>query len=650
MIFIIAACVPPTEQEYFEINVDYSDPGLRKILELEVRQELDSLLLFVSHPNPTYRLITAKSFASFQAPEAIDSMVKLLNDPFIEVKTAAAFTLGQIGAPSSADELLKAFSQQDSIDVNNTFNNAVLEAMGKIGPESYLNAIATVNTYRSSDTLLVLGQAHAIYQYGLRSIFDPEGDKTMVKFVTGNYPLSVQKIAAQYFFRFENANIDETKFQLLKVMKEHKDPDVRMALATAITRKGYQDLQSEILDFYSTEKDYRVKCNILRQIHKYPYISIVENVLREISNVNEKVGLCAAEYLMENGNGYDAPVYLDYVKSDLNPFIKIKVYQSLMKNSGRGSGSRYTATAALKEMALDESLNQYVRAEALIGLAEDYRSTPFIIEQFKSDNPSILKTRTVESLVKILKSKEYVPNATKKEIAVFIEKAITEGTGGMVSAATAAFNDEELKFADQFENLDFLTNTLNRLVIPNEIETYNELNAAIAKINGREKPEPKVSDNIKPINWDLFDQYSAFPEIRISTNKGEIVIRLFKNEAPHSVMNIIELVKSGYYNNKYFHRVIPNFVAQTGCPDGDGYGSLDYTIRSELNNVHYNDEGYVGYASAGLHTESTQWFVTYSPTPHLDGKYSLFGKVLGSMDIVDQLEVGDKISRISITN
>ncbi|MCL4107228.1 UNVERIFIED_CONTAM: hypothetical protein GTU68_033043 [Idotea baltica] len=115
-------------------------------------------------------------------------------------------------------------------------------------------------------------------------------------------------------------------------------------------------------------------------------------------------------------------------------------------------------------------------------------------------------------------------------------------------------------------------------------------------------------------------------------------------------MNMIELVKSGFYNNKYFHRVIPNFVAQAGCPDGDGYGSLNYTIRSELNNVHYDDEGFIGFASAGLHTESTQWFITYCPTPHLDGKYSLFGKVVGGMNVVNDIEIGDKINRISITN
>ena len=172
----------------------------------------------------------------------------------------------------------------------------------------------------------------------------------------------------------------------------------------------------------------------------------------------------------------------------------------------------------------------------------------------------------------------------------------------------------------------------------------------IADANGASKVEEKHSESIKTINWELFDQYSNHPKAKISTSKGEFTIELYKNEAPLSVLNFIELSKSGFYNNKYFHRVMPNFVAQVGCPDGDGYGSLDYTIRSELHDMHYSKEGYVGYASAGIHTESTQWFITHSPTPHLDGKYTIFAKVIAGMETIHILEIGDKISRIAINN
>ncbi|NRA48556.1 MAG: peptidylprolyl isomerase, partial [Phaeodactylibacter sp.] len=94
--------------------------------------------------------------------------------------------------------------------------------------------------------------------------------------------------------------------------------------------------------------------------------------------------------------------------------------------------------------------------------------------------------------------------------------------------------------------------------------------------------------------------------------------------------------------------VVPNFVAQGGCPRGDGYGSLDYTIRTELAPIHYDEGGYVGMASAGNHTECTQFFITHSPTLHLDGEYTIFARVSEGMDIVHDIQVGDRITNIEL--
>jgi len=90
-------------------------------------------------------------------------------------------------------------------------------------------------------------------------------------------------------------------------------------------------------------------------------------------------------------------------------------------------------------------------------------------------------------------------------------------------------------------------------------------------------------------------------------------------------------------------------VMQGGCPRGDGYGSLDYSIRSELAHLHYDQAGYVGMASAGNHTECTQFFITHSPTPHLDGEYTIFARVTGGMDVVYASRVGDRIKKVNLT-
>ena len=102
-----------------------------------------------------------------------------------------------------------------------------------------------------------------------------------------------------------------------------------------------------------------------------------------------------------------------------------------------------------------------------------------------------------------------------------------------------------------------------------------------------------------------------------------------------------------YFDNKPIHRVVPNFVIQTGCHRGDGWGSEDYSIRSEFSLRRYKT-GSVGMASAGKDTEGTQWFITYSPTPHLDGRYSIFAEVVEGLGVLEYLQVGDNINDVII--
>ena len=118
-------------------------------------------------------------------------------------------------------------------------------------------------------------------------------------------------------------------------------------------------------------------------------------------------------------------------------------------------------------------------------------------------------------------------------------------------------------------------------------------------------------------------------------------------DAPGSVASFVELVRSGFYNGKSFHRVVPNFVVQGGDPRGDGWGSVDYNLRSEFADLRYG-AGAVGLASAGKDTESCQWFITHAPAPHLDGRYTIFAQVVGGLEVVEKLEIGDKIEQIEL--
>jgi cyclophilin family peptidyl-prolyl cis-trans isomerase len=250
-----------------------------------------------------------------------------------------------------------------------------------------------------------------------------------------------------------------------------------------------------------------------------------------------------------------------------------------------------------------------------------------------------------ESLLKLPKWK--IKNF-KKEIVKIILEAFKSGDVGIIAYSVDVLNKSVFDLKSEFEDLSFLTETKNNLKLPRDIEAYNAVAKLESKWLNKNYSPAKITYN-NPIDWSLFDKLPDTTLAIIKTNKGDFTIKLFKNESPGSVVNFIKLADSDFFDGKKFHRVVPNFVIQTGCTRGDGYGSLDYTIRSELSQLSYNDFGFVGMASAGKDTESTQWFVTLAATPHLDGKYTIFGKVIKGMNTVFDITIGDIINSVEIT-
>ncbi|HIK54745.1 MAG TPA: peptidylprolyl isomerase [Synechococcales cyanobacterium M55_K2018_004] len=132
----------------------------------------------------------------------------------------------------------------------------------------------------------------------------------------------------------------------------------------------------------------------------------------------------------------------------------------------------------------------------------------------------------------------------------------------------------------------------------------------------------------------------------METEKGTIHIEFFDKDAPNTVKNFVNLSEQGFYDGLTFHRVIPNFVIQGGCPRGDGRGGPGYTIKCEINaNKHM--AGSLSMAHAGRDTGGSQFFICHSPQPHLDGVHTVFGKT-DDMDVVNAIRPGDKILSITI--
>lgn len=137
----------------------------------------------------------------------------------------------------------------------------------------------------------------------------------------------------------------------------------------------------------------------------------------------------------------------------------------------------------------------------------------------------------------------------------------------------------------------------------------------------------------------------------IETSKGTININLFADKVPYTVANFVNLAQRGYYDELNFHRVIPDFMIQGGCPNGDGRGGPGYMFDDEFNDSLVHDKaGMLSMANAGPNTNGSQFFITHVPTPWLDGKHAVFGEVESASDqkVVDSIEQDDEITTIRI--
>lgn len=139
----------------------------------------------------------------------------------------------------------------------------------------------------------------------------------------------------------------------------------------------------------------------------------------------------------------------------------------------------------------------------------------------------------------------------------------------------------------------------------------------------------------------------------IKTDKGDMVAEFYEKDAPGTVANFVKLAKSGFYNGLNFHRVIPNFVIQGGCPNGTGSGGPGYTIPCELTGGNqYHDRGVLSMAHAGRNTGGSQFFICHSRqnTAHLDRNHTCFGRVTEGLNVIDAIAQGDRIISIEIAD
>jgi cyclophilin family peptidyl-prolyl cis-trans isomerase len=286
-----------------------------------------------------------------------------------------------------------------------------------------------------------------------------------------------------------------------------------------------------------------------------------------------------------------------------------------------------------------------------MALGENLDNLPFLLDSMVMRSMDNLVTQTaladaMASMMSNLNEQQFGKTRRKKYLdsiqTGFVRLWSAELETGALTVLAKAMKQNDFKSE---EWLQLLEDKKNGLELPRQYEAWLELEKTLAYLKGESFSVPQNKLRRASMN---FKVYEGRPRVLVRTTNGTFILELMPEKAPFTVQNFEKLVAEDYFSGKSFHRVASNFVVQTGCNHGDSYGALDYTITSELDDAYYENAGLVGMASAGKHTESAQWFITLTPTPKLNGRYTIFARVVSGMQIVQKLQIGDRINSIEI--
>ena len=653
----LMSCEPVSHQSAASFDIDLKDPTVQRIYDFQDRQMTDSLLILFQSPSPLYRYLSAMAFASIRDSTAVKPLAGLLNDDYISVRRAAAYALGQTGARSAAPLLMEAFERNDTAGFYGVSNCAILEAVGKTGTREMLNLLSTVTTYQATDTLLLLGQARGIYRFALRGITTPNGTKRMVELALDlNYPSVVRLMATNYLYRARAIDLSAYGPELGQLIFKEDDPRMRMTLAIALGKAGGDEALAALQQRYRMETDYRVKCNILRALSNFPYDEHKETLFEALRSDQPQVALVAAQQFLNNGDSRDATTYWRMAKDSVSTAVSAVLYAATHRYLPAYYAEYRDAINGELRRAFRGTENVYEKADWMAALAEFGWNYRFIQREGLTAESPVVRTASAQALRRILNYETFdryfgaAYRRVRREIGLYLKDAVRSGDSGLAAVSAQALAELEEPYRDYIlaQDSSFLREALQKLTLPRQTETLQALQRTEAIFRGEPSPETSKPNYNHPIDWSVLVKLRETPRATIITDRGQITIALFPQRAPGTVGNFVQLAVDDFYNGKSFHRVVPNFVIQGGCPRGDGYGNLNYTIRSELSDLYYDQAGYIGMASAGNHTEGTQFFITHSPTPHLDGNYTIFARVIDGMQVVHNIQVGDRIQRIDI--
>jgi HEAT repeat protein len=264
----LVSCIPEMPEEVI-LRVRpqsklWTNSTFKKIYHFQDKLLTDSLIPYLSDGDTTWRVQAAKAFSSIKDAKAIEFLCPLLKDTVMEVRFAAAYSLGQIGDIAAENCLVDAFDPSSNEGEMLKLNGIILEALGKCGSDRIMKYLSSISTYLPGDTALLMGQVLGLYRFGMRSMHSDEGTKRMVSMTINNqYPHEVRLMSAHYLARTRNLVLDTFKNDLIPSFQREKSAEIRMVLATILGRINRLEAENALLGGFNLESDDRVKISVI---------------------------------------------------------------------------------------------------------------------------------------------------------------------------------------------------------------------------------------------------------------------------------------------------------------------------------------------------------------------------------------------------
>lgn len=585
----------------------WSDELLRPVLEAQDHRDTEQLCQLLADSSAIVREAAALALASVQDSAAMPCLLKALNDRSVVVRSTALFALGFLADSVTIQRMAEQALSEKDTTVQRAYFRASFVAMQRNG-----------------------------------MLKDPQAIIHFLESSTGHDAVR----AADALRRLPDSVLKDLGSEVMSLLYDQPS-NVRQVLALALSNLG-RPFEDE-LDryFYDERASASMRINVLRAL-SYTAERAPEFFLEALADSSlAPVAIGVLEQLSE----LDPVRCLAATERVSDPMIRIATLGLVIRHGGDGA----SATAAAAQLTAMEkaSPSPYVSAaliKARSGSTGRSRTSEMRGIMADHTKPAVQRQAAFKAEVKaardvMMRSRYATREAQFAQLGSVVQEALATGDPGLICAVAELLAEEEADAIRVMLPKDLDSKVMISLQPLRDLEARILLGQVIAKRDGLPEPPREMLAFNHPIDIAKLRELNQRQRYYVVTTKGVIIIATNVNECPGSSLAFDSLVTAGYYNGKAFHRMVPNFVVQGGCPRGDGYGGMPWTLRTEIGRTPFT-AGSVGLASAGPDTESCQFFITHSATPHLDGRYTRFGEVVSGMDVVWKLQVGDMMERV----